>query len=62
MVSNNLNFSWLIPSTNFVLQQSFDLANWATLTNSPTLNFTDLNEELSLTPTNNSGFFRLIAQ
>jgi hypothetical protein len=59
-----LNFSWLVPSTNFVLQQSSDLSadDWTTLTNLPALNFTNLQEQLTLAPTNNSGFFRLIAQ
>lgn len=54
--------SWLIPSTNFVVQQSSDLADWETLTNPPALNFTNLQEELSLSSTNNSRFFRLLAQ
>ncbi len=60
----NLAFSWLIPSTNFVLQQNVDLVttNWVTLTNEPTLNLTNLNNELVLSPSNNSGFFRLISQ
>ena len=60
--NGTLNFSWFVPSTNFVLQQSSDLANWVTLTNQPTLNFTNLNDELVLPQTNNSGFFQLISQ
>jgi hypothetical protein len=59
---SNLAFSWTVPSTNFVLQQSLDLANWTTLTNSPSLNFTNLQEAVSLSPSNGSSFFRLIAQ
>ena len=40
----NLNFSWLIPSTNFVLRQNLDLttANWSAVTNPPMLNLTNL--------------------
>lgn len=46
---------------NFVLQQNQDLTpgNWVTLTNKPTLNYTNLNYQLSLSPTNTEGFFRL---
>jgi hypothetical protein len=53
--------SWLIPSTNFVLQQNHDLSttNWVTVTNSPTLNLTNLQDEVVLSPANNSGFYRL---
>ncbi len=62
--TGNLTFSWLVPSTNFVLQQNFDLtpANWVTLTNTPVLNLTNLQDEVVLPPTNSSGFFRLISQ
>ena len=62
--NNNLAFSWIVPSTNFVLQQNLDLTttNWVTLTNVPTLNFTNLQDEVTLSPTNSSSFFRLIAQ
>jgi len=62
-LTSNLIFSWLIPSTNLVLQQNLDLttANWVTLTNRPTLNLTNLHNELIVTPTNDSGFYRLAA-
>jgi hypothetical protein len=33
-----------------------------TLTNTPALNLTNLNNELTLSPSNSSGFFRLISQ
>ena len=60
----SLALSWLVPSTDFVLQQNLYLTttNWVTLTNAPTLNFTNLNNELTLPPSNSSGFFRLITQ
>jgi hypothetical protein len=62
--NGNLMFSWTVPSTNFVLQQNLDLntANWTALTNTPVLNLTNLQDEVSLSPSNSSGFFRLIAQ
>ena len=55
----NIAISWLIPSTNFVLQQSSDLISWSSITDTPTLNLTNLNNELSISPTNSTGFYRL---
>jgi hypothetical protein len=62
--NTNALLSWLVPSTNFVLQQNLDLTttNWVMLTNTPTLNLTNLNNEFTLSPSNSSGFFRLKAQ
>jgi photosystem II stability/assembly factor-like uncharacterized protein len=54
-----LNLSWLVPSANFVLQQSFDLSGWTDVTDSPTLNLTNLHNEIIFTPANDSGFYRL---
>ena len=59
---NKLTFSWLVPSTNFVVQQSSDLISWSGITDAPTLNLTNLNNEVSLSPANGSGFFRLMSQ
>jgi len=52
---------WIVPSTNFVLQQNLDLTttNWTDVTNPPALNLTNLQNEVILTPTNNSAFYRL---
>ncbi len=59
-----LLISWIVPSTNMVLQRCSNLntANWTTLTNRPILNLTNLNYKQTLSPTNSSGFFRLISQ
>jgi photosystem II stability/assembly factor-like uncharacterized protein len=59
--NTNLAFSWTAPSINFVMQQNIDLttSNWVTLTNTPTLNLINLNNELTISPSNSSGFFRL---
>ena len=57
--SNNLALSWIVPSTNFVLQQSSDLGSWTDETNTPVLNLTNLQNEVILSPTNSSGFYRL---
>ena len=63
-LGHKIALSWTVPSTNFVLQQSSDLTavNWVTLTNTPALNFTNLNDEVRLSATNASGFFRLVTQ
>ena len=60
--STNLVVSWLIPSTNFVVQQSSDLSSWSSTTDTPTLNLTNLQYQVSHAPSNNSGFFRLVSQ
>jgi hypothetical protein len=57
----NLVLSWTVPATNFVLQQNGDMstANWTTMTNAATLNYSNLQYEASFSPTNGSSFFRL---
>jgi hypothetical protein len=60
-VGNNLEMSWLIPSTNFVVQQSSDMMSWSELTNPPTLNLTNLQNQIMLSVSTSNGFFRLTA-
>jgi photosystem II stability/assembly factor-like uncharacterized protein len=62
--NGNVNLAWTVPSANFVLQQSPDLggSSWTTLTNWPVLNPNNLQEQVTLTPANSSGFFRLTTQ
>ena len=57
--NGNLTLSWIVPSTNFVMQESPDLGSWADMTNPPVLNLTNLQDEVILPPTNSSGFYRL---
>jgi len=59
--ATNLTLSWIVPSTTFALQENSDLttANWVTLTNVPALNLTNLNNQVSLSSTNGTGFYRL---
>ena len=57
--SNNNSISWIIPSTNFMLQQSSDLTAWADVTNVPVLNLTNLQNQVTLPSSNASGFYRL---
>ena len=58
-LNDNLDVSWIIPSTNFVLQQSSDLVSWSDVTNAPALNLINLQNQVMLSPSNSSGFYRL---
>jgi photosystem II stability/assembly factor-like uncharacterized protein len=57
--TNKIAISWIIPSTNFVLQRSSNLLSWANVTNPPTLNLTNLQNQVTLSASNRSGFYRL---
>jgi hypothetical protein len=59
--NQNVALSWIIPSTNFVLQQNTDLTttNWVTLTNTPYLNLANLQNQVVLPVANLSSFYRL---
>jgi len=57
--NGSLKLSWLVPSTNFVMQQSPDLQNWADMTNQPVLNLTNLQNEVILSPPGSNVFYRL---
>jgi photosystem II stability/assembly factor-like uncharacterized protein len=56
---SNLALAWTVPSKNFVLQQSADLASWMNVTNTPTLNFSSLQNQINFSYTNSSSFYRL---
>ena len=58
---SNLNVSWIIPSTNFVMQQNSDLttSNWMDVTNMPILNLTNLQNEVMLPMAGGNVFYRL---
>jgi photosystem II stability/assembly factor-like uncharacterized protein len=57
--TTNLTLAWTVPSTNFVMQQSADLTSWTDATNPPILNLTNLQNQVTLSPSNRSGFYRL---
>jgi photosystem II stability/assembly factor-like uncharacterized protein len=62
LLGTNLNLSWIVPSTNFVLQQNADLTtSWNTLTNTPILNLTNLQDQITLPLNNGNNFYRLAA-
>ena len=64
LVGSNVVVSWPTNALNFVLEQNSDLTteNWVTLTNQPTLNLSNLQNEVVITPSDSSSFFRLITQ
>ena len=57
--NGSLALSWLVASTNFVLQQSTDLSSWSDLTNTPVLNLANLHDEVALPFVGTSSFYRL---
>ena len=61
LTNGGFTLSWLVPATNFVLQSSCDLCGWTDLTNAPVLNFTNLQNEVTLSATNSNIFYRLKA-
>jgi hypothetical protein len=56
---SNLTVSWIIPSTNYVMQQSADLQSWSDMTNQPVLNLTNLQNQVFLPPPGSNVFYRL---
>ena len=59
--ANNLTLSWTIPSTNFTLQQNPDLTttNWSMVTNVPTSNLNNLQNQVTLPAPGGNMFYRL---
>jgi hypothetical protein len=55
----DLKLSWIIPSINFVLQQSPDLSSWTDMTDTPVLNLTNLQDEVTLPMAAGNNFYRL---
>ena len=54
--------SWIVPSTDFRLQQTSALStnDWQDMTNVPVLNFTNLQNQVVLPVAGGKRFFRLI--
>lgn len=59
----NLLLSWIVPSLDFKKQQASDLAttNWADVTITPALNFSDLHYEVKAPLVGDNHFYRLSA-
>ena len=57
----NLLLSWLVPSMDFVLQQNpdFTTANWTSVPTTPTLNFSNLQYEVTVPLLRDHRFYRL---
>jgi photosystem II stability/assembly factor-like uncharacterized protein len=58
---NRLAFSWIVPSTNFVMEQISELGatGWTAVTNVPTINLTNLQSEVTLPLPAGNTFYRL---
>jgi hypothetical protein len=59
---SGLVLSWIVPSSDFVLQENSDLktTNWTNVMSMPKLNLTDLQNEVPLSATNGNHFYRLL--
>ena len=59
--NGNLNLAWIVPSTDFVLQQNPDLttANWTDVPDAPTLDLIHLQNQVILPSSGSNGFYRL---
>lgn len=59
--AHNVVTSWLLPSTNFILQQSSNLsaASWSNVTNQTVLNLTNLQNQVTMPSPDGSVFYRL---
>jgi hypothetical protein len=57
----NLVLSWIVPSLDFELQENSDLTatNWMDVTNTPTLNLTNLQNQVTLSSPIGNRFYRL---
>ncbi len=57
----NYVLSWILPSRSCVLEEASDLTarDWTTVTNMPVLNYTNLQEEVTIPRTAANRFFRL---
>ena len=62
--SRSMSLSWLVPSLNFVLQQNPDLSttNWTDVTAKPSLNYTNLNYEVTVAHTVGAMFYKLASR
>ncbi|HEY5910780.1 MAG TPA: hypothetical protein VJA21_09280 [Verrucomicrobiae bacterium] len=59
---NSLLIFWIVPSVDFGLQESVDLANWSGVGTAPVLNFRNLHYEVSLPAPISPRFYRLASQ
>ncbi len=60
-INGSLFFSWILPSTNFSLQEysSLTATRWNSVTSLPVLNLSNLQNEVTLPMTSSSAFYRL---
>src|SRR5262249_53390423 len=60
--NGNVSVSWIIPSTNFVLKLTFDLAsrNWTDVTNAPLFDPATLQHSVPASATAPNSFYRMM--
>jgi len=58
-LGTTLLLSWIVPSQKFVVQQSPDLANWSSVPETESLNYTNLHYQVTLNVSNGPAFYRL---
>jgi len=61
-VAKDVVLSWVVPSRNFVPQESADLLAWSELNVEPVLNYTTLRYEVKLQLSAGPHFFRLVSK
>jgi hypothetical protein len=57
--NSGIKLFWIVPSTNFALQQSFNLSGWTDMADTPVIDLSNLQDEVIQSPTNGSVFYRL---
>jgi photosystem II stability/assembly factor-like uncharacterized protein len=59
--NNSVNLSWIIPSANFVLQETFDLAggNWTEVNDTPSFDSAILRQSVTEPATASNRFYRM---
>jgi len=60
--ASSIALSWIIPAASFTLQQSDDLISWTNMDLNPTLNISDLKNQVILSRSNPARFYRLRAR
>jgi hypothetical protein len=61
---SSLTFSWIVPSVNFGLEQVADVTsgNWMPVPVTPSLNYSNLQLQVSITKPQGTMFYRLVSQ
>jgi hypothetical protein len=63
-VGTNLVISWTVPSSSFTLQQNSDIraSSWTDVTNMPSLNYSTLQDQVTVPASSRTAFYRLMSK